>query len=279
MKQTKCVVMHSDHFEQYPGRKLEPIFYNRPFDSKLLAGVESAQLWAPPGVGISTIPEILSAMVNLHSLFASDEVDNAAWAKLSDGDLPESLEVLQISNDLRTLSWPKVTLPKLKELVAMPSIKFDAASFPSLESIHINPNKNLSNVLEALKLPIREMFLLSVPNGNKIFDVLASEDIQTIGLLGGNSLVNLDGVEQLASLKSIKLKNLSKLVDIGALKSQSELTSVNIQYCNKIENIEVLNELKKIEKLIIVGSGTMGVDRLEPRLQRVLDRSLGPDAP
>jgi len=186
---------------------------------------------------------------------------------------------LQISNDLRTLSWPKVILPNLKELVAMPSIKFDAASFPSLESIHINPNKNLSNVLEALKLPIREMFLLSVPNGNKIFDVLASEDIQTIGLLGGNSLVNLDGVEQLASLKSIKLKNLSKLVDIGALKSQSELTSVNIQYCNKIENIEVLNELKKIEKLIIVGSGTMGVDRLEPRLQRVLDRSLGPDAP
>ena len=91
--------------------------------------------------------------------------------------------------------------------------------------------------------------------------------------------MNLDGVEQLASLKSIKLKNLSKLVDIGALKSQSELTSVNIQYCNKIENIEVLNELKKIEKLIIVGSGTMGVDRLEPRLQRVLDRSLGPDAP
>lgn len=123
------------------------------------------------------------------------------------------------------------------------------------------------------------MFLLSVPNGNKIFDVLASEDIQTIGLLGGNSLVNLDGVEQLASLKSIKLKNLSKLVDIGALKSQSELTSVNIQYCNKIENIEVLNELKKIERLIIVGSGTMGVDRLEPRLQRVLDRSLGPDTP
>ena len=279
MKKNSYVLMHSDYVDQHSGEVSQALLFNRPFDPRIMCSAEIAHLWTPAGTKMERLPEMLAAMSGLKDLTIRDQVENAALASMKQGDLPESLERLVISNSLKTLNWPNVVLPNLKELVALPTIKFSASCFPSLERIYLNPNKNLSNLVEALKLPLKALHLLGFPNGGGIFEAIAGADLDEVGLLGARSLIDLDGIGKISSIRSIKLKNLPGLVDIGGLKDLTKLRSVNIQYCNKVRNLEILNDIPGIEKLIIIGALSDDAVKLEPRLQKVMDESIGPAKP
>jgi len=93
--------------------------------------------------------------------------------------------------------------------------------------------------------------------------------------LGGTKLKSLDGIETLAALTSVWLKNLSSLTDIRALVGLEQLKKLDIQYCKKIANIEVINDLSALRELTLVGCGKVGLKKIQAKIESLQKRTIG----
>ncbi len=276
MSDKNYTIMHSDSATQYESERSEPIYFNRPFDSKALERVEHAHLWAPPGSRIMRLPEIIASMTSLKELkVGPGSVDGGVISGLQQDDLPSSIEVLGIHTGSKAINWPKVVLPNLKGLHSDAPLKFKAECFPRLESISLYPDKSLTNVAEALKLPITELNLLNVSIGSELFELLDPTRLRVLGLLGGRGLVSLEGIQRLQLLSSVRLKNLTSLEDISALAQLPALRRLDVQYCKNISNIDVLNELKVLEDLTLVGCGALGLSQVESKIASLVKCNIG----
>lgn len=276
MSDKNYTIMHSDSATQYESERSEPIYFNRPFDSKALDRVEHAHLWAPPGSRIMRLPAIVAGMTSLKELkVGPGSVDGGVISGLQQDDLPSSIERLGIHTGSKAIKWPKVVLPNLKSLHSDAPLKFKAECFPGLASISLYPDKSLTNLAEALKLPIAELNLLNVSVGNELFDLLDPTRLRVLGLLGGRGLVSLEGIQRLQLLSSVRLKNLTSLEDISALAQLPALRRLDVQYCKHIKNIEVLNELRALEGLTIVGCGVLGLSKVDEIVSRLKKTTVG----
>lgn len=96
-----------------------------------------------------------------------------------------------------------------------------------------------------------------------------------LGLLGGRELVSLEGIQRLQLLSSVRLKNLLSLAYISALTQLPALRKLDVQYCKHIKNIEVLNGLRALEGLTIVGCGVLGLSKVDEILSRLKKTTVG----
>ncbi|WP_447591430.1 leucine-rich repeat domain-containing protein [Stenotrophomonas rhizophila] len=274
MNDKKYAIMHSDDVETYMDPQAEIVFFNRPFDEKLLSKIEVAQLWVPHTRKLSAMPEMIGKIQNLRSLSYIEREGSSVVSSLKEGDIPVGLEILEIGGTTR-IRWPGVVFPGLKTLYVEQPFTFSASCFPALASISIYPDRKLVNVKEAVSLPLTELNLLSVPVGSEIFNEVAVAPLSALGLLGGRSLKTLDGISQLNGITSVLLKNMTSLEDIRELATLPQLRKLNIQNCKHIKNIEVLNELDSLEDLVIVSCGNLGLSKVESKLSSLNKRIIG----
>jgi hypothetical protein len=108
-----------------------------------------------------------------------------------------------------------------------------------------------------------------------LFELLDPTRLRLLGLLGGRGLVSLEGMQRLQLLCSVRLKNLSSLAYISALTQLPALCRLNVQYCKHIKNNEVLNELRALEGLTIVGRGVLGLSKVDEILSRLKKTTVG----
>lgn len=150
-------------------------------------------------------------------------------------------------------------------------------SFPALKVLSLYPDKSLRNLRQALALPLEELNILNVPVDGEIFNILSASvgGLERLGLLGGSKLKSLDGIETLAALTSVWLKNLSSLTDIQALTGLEQLQKLDIQYCKKMANIEVINDLSALRELTLVGCGKVGLERIQAKIESLQKRTIG----
>lgn len=274
MNDKKYAIMHSDDVETYMDPQAEIVFFNRPFDERLLSKIEVAQLWVPHARKLDAIPEMIGKIPNLRSLSYIEREGSSVVSSLKEGDIPVGLEILEIGGTTR-IAWPGVVFPALKTLYVEQPFAFSATCFPALASISIYPDRKLVSVREAVSLPLTELNLLSVPVGNDIFNEVAVAPLSALGLLGGRSLKTLDGISQLNGIASVLLKNMTSLEDISELVALPLLRKLNIQNCKKIKNIEVLNDLDSLEELVIVSCGNLGLSKVESKLSSLNKHVIG----
>lgn len=270
--------MHGRHQAEFPTPGAELVFFNAPFNTEKLSRIESAHLWSPPGDKLEVLPEILKKMQGLKALsIGPGSIAPSIMDSLQEGLLPEGLEALSIHLGLGTLAWPGVVLPKLRTLYVDVPVRFDASSFPALNALSIYPDKSLKNIRQALDLPLDELNLLNVPAGSEIFTVLSTQagSLERLGLLGGTKLRSLDGVEALTGLRSVWLKNLSSLDGIRALVGLEHLQRLDVQYCKRIANIEVINDLSALRELTIVGCGKLGLEKIQAKIKSLQKSTIG----
>lgn len=272
------VLMDARHQTAFPTPDAELVFFNAPFSCDKLAKIRQAHLWSPPGDKLEALPEILREMRGLKSLsIGPGSIAPSIMDGLEDGLLPEGIEALSIHLGTGTLVWPSVVLPNLRTLYVDVPVRFDASSFPMLRVLSIYPDRSLKNLRLALALPLQELNLLNVPVADEIFDALSSSagGLERLGLLGGTKLKSLDGIEKLAHLEAVRLKNLSSLADIRALSSLGYLKMLDIQYCKRIANIEIINDLAALRELKIVGCGKLGLEKVDAKISSLRSTTVG----
>lgn len=125
----------------------------------------------------------------------------------------------------------------------------------------------------ALQLPLKELNLWNVPFDTSVFNRLAALPLVALGVVNGRTLESLASIEQLAGLRSLLVKNQGILHTIRPIAALSNLEKLNIQYCKRIADIDVLGELSALQELTLVGCGDVGLGTLEETLRARLRRS------
>ncbi|MBH1664203.1 hypothetical protein ABE543_01935 [Stenotrophomonas sp. TWI169] len=274
----KVVLMHGRHEAAFPTPGAELVFFNAPFNTERLARIEQVHLWSPPDDKLEALPEILREMRGLKTLsIGPGSIAPSIMDGLEEGLLPESIGALSIHLGTGTLAWPGVVLPNLRTLYVDVPVRFDTSSFPALKVLSLYPDRSLKNLRQALALPLEELNILNVPVDGEIFNILSASagGLERLGLLGGTKLKSLDGIETLAALTSVWLKNLSSLTDIRALVGLEQLRKLDIQYCKKIANIEVINDLSALRELTLVGCGKVGLKKIQAKIESLQKRTIG----
>lgn len=258
-----------------PDREL--VFVDEPVLPERLSQIRDVQLWAPHDDRIERLPEVIGQMENLTSLtISSGSSTPSLMAEIREGDLPESLKQLRILDEHgRVFVWPGVTLPRLTSLFVSDVFRFDASAFPELRRVSLKPDRAQANLREALRLPLDELNVLNVSLDERIFEIVAARPLRRLGLLSGTKLASLDGIQALPGLEALRLKNLRALSDISALRELSVLTALDIQYCRKIQGIEVLADLPTLERLTLVGCGDLGLTAVQDVIGRLPVTTIG----
>ncbi|MFY3135280.1 hypothetical protein ACOTFF_05925 [Achromobacter xylosoxidans] len=152
-------------------------------------------------------------------------------------------------------------------------MRFKAEDFPALKSLSMLPDKAGKLLDQALRLPLQELNLFNVPFDESLFARIAALPLLSLGLMAGRSLKTLAGIEQLSGLRSLRLKNQGALETIRPIAALPALEWLSIQYCKKIADIHVLEELAGLQELTLVGCGNIGLGESEARLRTQLRHS------
>lgn len=266
--------MHSRQFEGFPGPRERVVSYDAPPDDATLAGIESARLWAPPLDAMHELPELITRLPSLVQLsIGPGNVAPSVVKGLRPGLLPGSLRHLSISVGLGSYTWQAGPMPQLESLAVDAPLKFGTGDFLALLSLSMTPDRKGAHLDQALRLPLRELNLYNVPFDASLFDRIADLPLLALGLMAGRTLTTLSGIEQLSGLRALRLKNQGVLQTIRPIAALPALEWLNIQYCKRIEDIGVLDELPGLQELTLVGCGNVGLGDLEQKLRKGLRRS------
>ncbi|MFY3160169.1 leucine-rich repeat domain-containing protein [Achromobacter xylosoxidans] len=250
------------------------LFYDTPPDAATLATIEYVHLWAPPLDPVQELPALIARLPSLtHLSIGPGNIQASVVKNLRADMLPARLRHLSIFDCPGSHTWSAGAMPQLESLEVNVPMRFKAEDFPALRSLSILPDKPDKLLDQTLRLPLAELNLYNVPFDATVFDRIAALPLVSLGLMAGRSLQTLAGIEQLSGLRSLRLKNQGALETIRPIAALPALEWLNIQYCKKIADIDVLEELTGLQELTLVGFGNIGLGELEDKLRTKLLRS------
>ncbi|MGB3816986.1 leucine-rich repeat domain-containing protein [Achromobacter pulmonis] len=269
----RWLLMHSRQAAQAHGSD-QVLFYDAPPDAATLATIEYVHLWAPPLDPVQAVPDLIAQLPSLTHLSIGPGNIQASVVKTLRADmLPASLRHLSIFDCPGSYTWSAGPMSRLESLEVNVPMRFKAEDFPALRSLSILPDKPGKLLDQALRLPLAELNLFNVPFDATLFDRIAALPLVSLGLMSGRSLQTLAGIERLSGLRSLRLKNQGVLETIRPIAAVPALEWLNIQYCKKIADIDVLEELPGLRELTLVGCGNIGLGELEAKLRARLQHS------
>lgn len=267
-------MMHSRQFAQCPGSHERVVLYDAPPDEATLASIEDVHLWAPHEDPLHELPELIARLSSLiHLSIGPGAILPSLVTGLRADMLPASLRHLSMHPEQGTYTWNAGPMPRLEALTVDATFRFEPEAFPALISLSAIPDRRGVLLDRALRLPLRELNLWNVPFDSSVFDRIAELPLLALGLLGGRTLKTLSGIEQLAGLRSLRLKNQGMLQTIRPTAALPGLERLDIQYCTRIADIDVLGELPALQELTLVGCGNIGLGGLEHALRARLRRT------
>ena len=250
------------------------LFHDAPPDPATLATIEYVHLWAPPLDPVQELPALIARLPSLtHLSIGPGNIEASVVKNLRADMLPASLRHLSIFDCPGSHTWSAGAMPRLESLEVNVPMRFKAEDFPALRSLSILPDKPGKLLDQALRLPLAELNLFNVPFDATLFDRIAALPLVSLGLMAGRSLQTLAGIEQLSGLRSLRLKNQGLLETIGPITALPALADLNIQYCKRIADIDVLETMTGLQALTLVGCGDIGLGGLAARLRDRLQRS------
>lgn len=270
----RWLLMHSRQAAQAHGSD-QVLFYDAPPDAATLATIEYVHLWAPPLDPVEAVPDLIAQLPSLtHLSIGPGNIQASVVKNLRADMLPASLRHLSIFDCPGSYTWSAGAMPQLESLEVNVPMRFKAEDLPALRSLSILPDKQGKLLDQALHLPLlAELNLFNVPFDATLFDRIAALPLVSLGLMAGRSLQTLAGIERLSGLRSLRLKNQGMLETIRPIATLPALESLNIQYCKKIADIDVLEELSGLRDLTLVGCGNIGLGGLEAKLRAKFPRS------
>lgn len=269
----RWLLMHSRQAAQAHGSD-QVLFHDAPPDAATLATIEYVHLWAPPLDPVEAVPALIAQLPSLtHLSIGPGNIQASVVKNLRADMLPTSLRHLSIFDCPGSHTWSAGAMPRLESLEVNVPMRFKAEDFPALRSLSILPDKPGKLLDQALRLPLAELNLFNVPFDASLFDRIAALPLVSLGLMAGRSLQTLAGIEQLSGLRSLRLKNQGLLEAIRPITALPALADLNIQYCKRIADIEVLETMTGLQALTLVGCGDVGLGGLAARLRDRLPHS------
>lgn len=269
----RWLLMHSRQAAQAQGSD-QILFHDAPPDPATLATIEYVHLWAPPLDPVQELPALIARLPSLtHLSIGPGNIQASVVKNLRADMLPASLRHLSIFDCPGSHAWSAGAMPRLESLEVNVPMRFKAEDFPALKSLSMLPDKPGKLLDQALRLPLQELNLFNVPFDESLFARIAALPLVSLGLMAGRSLKTLAGIEQLSRLRSLRLKNQGALETIRPIAALPALEWLSIQYCKKIADIHVLEELAGLQELTLVGCGNIGLGESEARLRTQLRHS------
>lgn len=269
----RWLLMHSRQAAQAQGSD-QVLFHDAPPDPATLATIEYVHLWAPPLDPVQELPALIARLPSLtHLSIGPGNIQASVVKNLRADMLPASLRHLSIFDCPGSHAWSAGAMPRLESLEVNVPMRFKAEDFPALKSLSMLPDKPGKLLDQALRLPLQELNLFNVPFDESLFARIAALPLVSLGLMAGRSLKTLAGIEQLSGLRSLRLKNQGALETIRPIAALPSLEWLSIQYCKKIADIHVLEELAGLQELTLVGCGNIGLGESEARLRTQLRHS------
>lgn len=224
---------------------------------------------------VEAVPALVAQLPSLtHLSIGPGNIQASVVKNLRADMLPASLRHLSIFDCPGSYTWWAGPMPRLESLEVNVPMRFKAEDFPALRSLSILPDKQGKLLDQALHLPLlAELNLFNVPFDATLFDRIAALPLVSLGLMAGRSLQTLAGIEQLSGLRSLRLKNQGLLEAIRPITALPALADLNIQYCKRIADIDVLETMPGLQALTLVGCGDIGLGGLATRLRDRLPRS------
>lgn len=269
----RWLLMHSRQAAQAHGSD-QVLFHDAPPDAATLATIEYVHLWAPPLDPVEAVPPLIAQLPSLTHLSIGPGNIRASVVKNLRADmLPASLRHLSIFDCPGSYTWSAGPMPRLESLGVNVPMRFKAEDFPALRSLSMLPDKQGKLLDQALHLPLlAELNLFNVPFDATLFDRIAALPLVSLGLMSGRSLQTLAGIERLSGLRSLRLKNQGVLETIRTIAVLPALKNLNIQYCKRITDIDVLGELAGLQELTLIGCGDIGLRDWEAKLRAKIPR-------
>lgn len=268
----RWLLMHSRQAAQAHGSD-QVLFYDAPPDAATLATIEYVHLWAPPLDPVLELPDLISRLPALtHLSIGPGNIQASVVKNLRAEMLPASLRHLSIFDCPGSYTWSAGLMPQLESLEVNVPMRFKAEDFPALKSLSMLPDKPGKLLDQALRLPLQELNLFNVPFDESLFHRIAALPLLSLGLMAGRSLKTLAGIEQLSGLRSLRLKNQGLLETIGPIAALPALEQLNIQYCKRITDIDVLGELAGLQEMTLVDCGDIGLRDWEAKLRAQIPR-------
>lgn len=271
-RDTRWLLMHSRQAAQAHGSD-QILFYDAPPDAATLAAIEYVHLWAPPLDPVQELPALIAQLPSLtHLSIGPGNIQASVVKNLRAEMLPASLRHLSIFDCPGSYTWSAGSMPQLESLEVNVPMRFKAEDFPALTSLSMLPDKAGKLLDQVLRLPLQELNLFNVSFDESLFNRIAALPLVSLGLMAGRSLKTLAGIEQLSGLRSLRLKNQGLLETIGPIAALPALEQLNIQYCKRITDIDVLGELAGLQEMTLVGCGDIGLRDWEAKLRAKIPR-------
>ena len=209
---------------------------------------------------ISTLPHL--AYLQLPTSFVKT---------LQVGDLPASLEVLELDGEGKAAFDERIRLPTLRWFLGGGIVvKFREASFPSLYYLTLQLDKHRLMLPEVVAARNLRGLGISNVDSCEVFGELAGSSIEFLGLAGGK-IDSLRGIEKLQDLTNLTLVGLKHVSDLTPLLRLPMLREVELFACTRIQNPTIFAQMPQLRKLHIKDCGNLPLNELRLALQQPLD--------
>lgn len=172
----------------------------------------------------------------------------ARWLSSLTPDLvPPRLELLDLDGD-ESVKWPAtLALPRLRYLVYTGvALHVTPAQVPALRGLAVSAGARSKVTPHLRNWPQLLGLHLTVVNDDATLAAAPLERLEHLGIVGGK----LASVRGLAGkpIKSLQLKNLSKLTSLAGLEQMPKLERLNLQYLTHVKDLELLLTLPHLTR-------------------------------
>lgn len=145
---------------------------------------------------------------------------------------------------------PLLSLPDLEHIGLECSLKkeFDLSFFKSLKVLGITWNKKMINLNKCHTLEYLNIDKYQYQDLQYLKDLINLHSLYVIG----RKLINLAGIEYFYDLKSLDLYGCTNLVSLQNIQECNKLENIEIEFCNKIEDIKPIESLENLKRFYLV---------------------------